>query len=63
MHNMTARPEMQYRRAAAARWFELRAIAHLGDERTARRRGTEVQGISARERKDDNETAEHRLGE
>lgn len=34
---------------------------HLGDERTARRRRTEVQGIGARERKEDNETAEHRL--
>ena len=35
---------------------------HLGDERTARRRRTKVQGIGARERKEDNETAEHRLG-
>ena len=39
------------------------AQCHLRDERTARRRGTEVQGIGARERQDDNETAQHRFGE
>ena len=39
------------------------AQCHLRDERTARRRGAEVQGIGARERKDDNQTAQHRLGE
>ena len=32
---------------------------HLSEKRTARRRRTELQGIGARERKEDHETAEH----